>query len=77
MRVDLNELLNVDPDTSLYEVKPGDSETPAAITVADWKEALLAINVLSRRVNDLFNNLERTDKEVWELDRSVRAMDRE
>lgn len=76
MRVELLELLKCTPDVDLtmYELKDGDRETQASITVADWKEALLAINVLSRRQYSLVLDVERLEKSVVRLERRLQAV---
>lgn len=74
--VNIHELLNptADADLTVYEPQPGDRETQASITVADWKEALLAINVLSRRQYSLVRDVERLEKSVVSLERGLQAV---
>jgi hypothetical protein len=76
VRVELHELLKHTPDVDLtvYEVKLGDREKQASITVADWKEALLATNVLSRRVHGLLAEIERAEKRIDSVERGVQAI---
>lgn len=71
--VNIHELLNptADADLTVYEPQPGDKETPAGISVADWKEVLLAINVLSRRVDGLLRDVERIEKQMDSIRRDV------
>jgi hypothetical protein len=51
-------------------VKPEDRQTKATISVADWKMALLALNVLSRRVNGLLKDIERAEARIDDLERA-------
>ena len=68
MNIDLQTLLSVTPDLSIYQRQPGDETTPAAISVADLKEILLAINGSSRRQYDLYQDLLRAEARIEELE---------
>ena len=67
--IELHALLNADPDLSVYEIKEGDHETPATLSVAGLKELLLAVNVCSRRIHALRRDLEAVENEIAELKR--------
>src|SRR5690349_9184528 len=43
LRIELNTLLCVDPDVTMYQYQPGDKEKAANISIADLKEVLLTI----------------------------------
>ncbi len=68
MRIDLQTLLSVNPDLSIYQRQPGDEKTPAQISVADLKEILLAINGSSRRIHDLYQDLQRAEARIEVLE---------
>ena len=69
--VDTYTLLCVNADLTIYESKPGDKKAKADISVADWKEALLAINVLSRRIQALLEDVERAEVCIEVLESKV------
>jgi hypothetical protein len=71
-QLNIHELLNfTNPDLTVYEVKPEDRQTKANISVADWKTALLAINVLSRRVDGLLKDVKRGETRLQGLEETV------
>ncbi|HZU03985.1 MAG TPA: hypothetical protein VFA10_30260 [Ktedonobacteraceae bacterium] len=69
MQVNLHELLEpTHPDLTVYEIQPEDKKKEASISTADWKVALLAINVLSRRIDGLLRDLERAEARIGSLE---------
>jgi hypothetical protein len=88
MQIDLNRLLNVDPDftvlttllsanpdIAVYEIKPTDKETKAEISVADLKETLLAINGSSRRIHFLYEDLLRAEARIESLENRIESLE--
>ena len=74
MPMDLHVLLSMNPNLTLYEIKPGDREKKADISVADWKEMLLAINVSSRRIHHLLEDLKQAEARIDSLERGQCAI---
>ncbi len=68
LRIELNTLLCVDPDVTMYHCQPGDKETPANISVANLKEILLAVNACSRRIRYLLEDLKRAEDRIEALE---------
>ena len=88
MQIDLKRLLNVDPnftvlttllsaepDLTVYEIKPGDNEMKAEISVADLKEILLALNGSSRRIHFLYEDLQRAEARIDRLEARVESLE--
>jgi hypothetical protein len=72
----LTALLNTNPDLTVYEIKSGDRETKAEISVADLKETLLAINGSSRRIHFLYEDLQHAEARINDLEKRVESLER-
>jgi hypothetical protein len=68
LRIELNAILSIDPDTAMYQCQPGDKETLANISIADLKEVLLAINVCSRRIHYLLEDLKNAENRIEKVE---------
>lgn len=58
-------------DRTLFQVCPGDEETPAHLTIAEVKEMMVAINASNERILSLYRDLQKAEEHIELLEGSL------
>lgn len=61
-------------DRTLFQLCPGDEETPAQLTAAELKEVVVAVNASSERILGLYDDLLKAEARIEVLEHRLQAI---